>query len=326
MNRREALVRLLRLGGLTAAAGGLGVWLSGRSRHPVEEAATVINASRNHAVTADPKLPEMVVVQGLAHGDDPRWLTRRAIEELGGIRRFISRGDVVVIKPNIGWDRTPEQAGNTNPEVVGELVRLCQDAGAKKIVVADVSCNDPRRCFLRSGIAAAAAAEGAEIVLPDERRFHEVDLRGDVLHTWPVLDAFLNADKVINVPVAKHHGLTGVTLGMKNWYGILGGPRHRLHQHIHESLADLAAFMRPTLTVIDGYRVLLRNGPTGGNLEDVALKKTILASTDPVAIDAYAARAWWNLDESQLRYLTLASQRGLGTWQFEKLRTRTVTE
>jgi len=325
MDRREALGRLLRLGGLTVAAGGLGVWLSGRSVRPPEEAAAVLDANRNHAVAADPKLPEMAVVQGVAHGDDPRWLTSRALEELGGIKRFIARGDVVVIKPNIGWDRTPEQAGNTNPEVVAELVRLCQGAGAKKVVVSDVSCNEPRRCFQRSGIAAAASAEGAEIVLPDERRFQEVDLRGDVLHTWPVLDAFLNADKVINVPIAKQHGLTGVTLGMKNWYGILGGPRHRLHQHIHESLADLAAFMRPTLTVIDGYRVLLRNGPTGGSLEDVAFKKTILASTDPVAADAYAAHAWWDLDASELRYLQLAAQRGLGTWQFEKLRTQVVT-
>jgi uncharacterized protein (DUF362 family) len=318
LDRREALLRLLRLGGLGAGTAALGIWLRGQSRRPEEAAAASI--SRDHRVPPDAGLPELAVVQG----ENPSLLAQRAVGELGGMRRFVGRGDIVVVKPNIGWDRTPEQAANTNPQVVAELVRLCQEAGAKKVIVTDVSCNEPRRCFQRSGIAAAAAAQGAEVILPEERLFREIDLRGDVLRSWPVLEAFLNADKLINVPIAKHHSLTGVTLGMKNWYGILGGPRHRLHQHIDESLADLAAFLRPTLTVLDGYRVLLRNGPTGGNLEDTALKKTILASTDPVALDAYAARAWWNLDERQLPYLQMAVHRGLGTASFEKLRTRTV--
>ncbi len=315
-DRRQALIRLLRLGGLSAAAAGLGAWLSSRSRRPEEPAAP--DQRRNFTVPRDPSLPEMAVIQG----DDPRRLVRRAIEELGGIRRFISPGDVVVIKPNIAWDRTPAQAANTNPDVVAEMVRLCREAGAKRVVVTDVSTNEPRRCFQRSGIARAARAEGAEVVLPEDRRFREVDLRGDVLATWPVLEPFLAADKMINIPVAKHHNLTGATLGMKNWYGILGGPRHRLHQRIHESLADLADFMRPTLTIIDAYRVLLRNGPTGGNLEDVALKKTLIAGTDPVALDAYAAKAYWDLDPQRLLYLKLASDRGLGTLGFENLRTR----
>jgi uncharacterized protein (DUF362 family) len=111
---------------------------------------------------------------------------------------------------------------------------------------------------------------------------------------------------------------------MKNWYGILGGQRHRLHQHIHESLVDLADFVRPTLTLVDSYRVLLRNGPTGGNLEDVLLKKTVVAGTDPVALDAYAAKAYWNLDPPALPYLKMAEQRGLGSLQFDKLHTQIV--
>jgi len=260
----------------------------------------------------------MVVTQG----GDPRALVRRALEELGGIRRFITRGDVVVVKPNIGWDRTPEQAANTNPEVVAEVVRLCHAAGAARVVVTDVSCNEPRRCFERSGIAAAARAEGALVILPEERKFREVDLRGDVLNVWPVFEPFLAADKIINMPIAKHHSLTGATLGMKNWYGILGGQRQRLHQRIHECLVDLGEFMRPTFTIIDAFRVLLRNGPTGGNFEDVAFKKTLLAGTDPVALDAYAAKAYWDLDYQRLPYLRLATDRGLGTMHFETVRTR----
>jgi len=317
--RRDALLEILRLGGLSAAAGGAAWWLSSRSRRPEE--AFAASVQHNFTVPADPQLPQMSVAQG----DDPRTLARKAIEAVGGMKRFVARGDVVVVKPNIAWDRTPEQAANTNPQVVAEIVRLCQEAGAKKVIVTDVSCNDPRRCFERSGIAAAARAEGAEVPLPEERRFKEVDLRGDVLTAWPVLEYFLAADKMINVPIAKHHSLTGVTLGMKNWYGILGGPRHRLHQRIHESLVDLADFMRPTLTVMDAYRILLRGGPTGGNLSDTALKKTVVASTDPVALDAYIAKAFWDLDAGKLPYLKLAEDRGLGKLDFDKLRTRVVS-
>ena len=163
------------------------------------------------------------------------------------------------------------------------------------------------------------------MILPDPTKFREIDLQGEVLRAWPVFEPFLNADKVINVPIAKHHALTGTTLGMKNWYGILGGQRNQLHQRIHESLVDLADFMRPTLTMIDCYRVLLRNGPTGGNLEDVLLKKTIVASTDTVAVDAYVAKAFWNMEVDALPYLKLAAKRGLGIVEFEKLRTQIRT-
>jgi len=312
------LIALARLGGLSAAATALGFWLNSRSRRPEELATSSLK--RQFAVPPDSSLPEMAVTRG----GEPRQRVERAIQELGGIRRFVSRGDVVVIKPNIAWDRTPAQAANTNPEVVAALVRLCREAGAKNVIVTDVSINEPRRCFERSGIAAAALAEGAQIILPEERKFREVDLHGEVLRSWPVFEPFLAADKMINVPVAKHHSLTGATLGMKNWYGILGGERQRLHQHIHESLVDLADFMRPTLTVIDAYRVLLRNGPGGGNAGDVALEKTVIAGTDPVALDAYAAKAYWNLDHVTLRYLKLASDRGLGSMNFENVRTRMV--
>jgi uncharacterized protein (DUF362 family) len=249
-------------------------------------------------------------------------LVQQVLENLGGTSRFIRRQDVVVVKPNIAWDRTPEQAANTNPDLVAEVVRQCWSAGAKRVIVTDVSCNEAQRCFHRSGIQAAAQSAGAEVILPDSELFREVDLGGVVLKTWPVFKPFLEADKILNLPIAKHHGLTGTTLGMKNWYGILGGQRNRLHQQIHQSLADLAAFMLPTLTIMDCYRVLMRNGPTGGNLEDVALKKTVVASTDPVALDAYVAKAYWDLDPVHLPYLQMAANRGLGTVEFQTLATK----
>jgi uncharacterized protein (DUF362 family) len=316
LSRREALIRLLRVAGVGAGAAGFSVWLSHQSSRP--EITVAANVKRGHTVAANAALPELAIIEG----EDPAQLARQALEELGGMKRFVSRGEVVLVKPNIGWDRTPEQAANTNPDVVAEIVRQCLQSGAKRVIVTDVSCNEARRCFQRSGIAAAAQAAGAEVILPDPSRFKEVDLQGEVLTKWQVFDAFLEVDKVINVPIAKHHTLTGTTLGMKNWYGILGGSRNQLHQRIHESLVDLADFMRPTLTVVDCYRILLRNGPTGGNLQDVLLKKTLVASTDPVAIDAYVAKSFWNLNPDSLPYLGMAAKRGLGTVEFEKLRTR----
>ena len=313
LTRREAMLQLLRVGGAAGVVGGAAVWLSQHNHRPIPAAA--VQARRDHRTAVDSQHPHLTVVQG----GEPRELVKRALADLGGISRFISRQDVVVVKPNIAWDRTPEQAANTNPEVVAEVVRQCWQAGAKRVIVTDVSCNEPRRCFHRSGIEAAARAEGAEVILPDPTLFREVNLGGVVLKSWPVFTPFLEADKVINLPIAKHHVLTGATLGMKNWYGILGGERNRLHQQIHQSLVDLASFMLPTLTMIDCYRVLLRNGPTGGNLEDVATKKAIVAGTDPVALDAYVAKAYWNLDPEHLPYLQMAAARGLGTVDFDKL-------
>jgi uncharacterized protein (DUF362 family) len=202
---------------------------------------------------------------------------------------------------------------------------MCRAAGAGSVIVTDVSCNEAEACFDRSGIAAAARAAGAEVVLPHSRYFTRVNLKGDTLGEWPVLQPFLDADRLINVPIAKHHSLTGVTLGMKNWYGLIGGDRNRLHQRIHESIVDLTSFAKPTLTVMDAYRVLMRNGPTGGDVDDVETKRTVIASVDPVAVDAYAALAWWNLPGPRVRYLRIAEGRGLGKVDFASLRTVTAT-
>lgn len=318
-DRREFMLRVLRLGGLSAATLGAAAWLHTRSGRPAESAVLV--ADRRAGIPGDPSLPEMVVVQG----GEPDPMVRRALAELGGIRRFIARGDVVAVKPNIGWDRAPEQAANTNPALVAAVVQLCLEAGAGRVIVTDLSCNDPRVCFERSGIAAAARAAGADVILPDERHFRQANLGGEVLTAWPVLEPFLTADKIVNLPIAKHHSLTGCTLGMKNFYGIIGGQRSRLHQRIHESLVDLLAFARPTLTILDAYRVLLRGGPTGGSLADVELKKTLVAGTDPVAIDAYAAKAWWDLDARRLPFLRMAEARGLGKMDFEHVRTKLLS-
>ena len=320
MDRRTFLQSLARAGALGAGAGGLGAWLKGRSERPVEAGAVAVK--RRQLLADNPGLPLLAT----ARGESPRALVRAAVESLGGMSRFVQRGELVVVKPNIGWDRAPDLAATTNPDVVAEVVRLCREAGARQVVVTDVSCNDARASFDRSGIAAAASAAGATVILPEPHRFRTVNLRGDTLTEWPVLEPFTTADKVINVAIAKHHSLTGVTLGMKNWYGVIGGQRDRLHQRIHESLADLTSFVAPALTIIDGYLVLRRNGPTGGSLSDVERRKTVVASADPIAADAYAARLFFELDPPQLPFLRLGEARGLGHLEFDvaRLAERTV--
>lgn len=321
-DRRTFLLRVLRLGAASAATVGAGVYLAGRSQRPQEDVAERVG--RDHRVPERMDLPEMVVAQGAAAG--PAALVRQAVDALGGMSRFVARGETVVIKPNVAWDRLPELAATTNPDVVAKVVRLCRAAGARSVIVTDVTCNDAEACFDRSGIRAAARAAGAEVVIPKPRLFATVDLGGETLGAWPVLEPFLDADRLINLPIAKHHSLTGVTLGLKNWYGLIGGDRNRLHQRIHESIADLAAFARPTLTILDAWRVLMRSGPTGGSQDDVEAKYTVVASTDPVALDAYAAKAWWDLDVPRLRFLRVAEARGLGRADFSALRTRIVGE
>jgi uncharacterized protein (DUF362 family) len=274
--------------------------------------------TRDYRLHDAASLPSLAIAKGdpTAGEVDPEALVRRAIDALGGMKRFVSRGDRVVVKPNIGWDRTPLHAANTSPRVVAAVVKLAYDAGAKNVVVTDASCNEPSRCFTRSGIWDAAYAADAEVVLPAEHRFRTMRLRGEVLGEWPVYTALVEADKVINVPVAKHHNLAKYTGAMKNWYGALGGRRNRLHQNIDVSIADLATFMQPTLTVIDGTRVLLRNGPQGGNIADAKDLHTVVASTDQVAADAYACGLIGQTPD-QIAYLRMGRERGLGTtdWQ-----------
>jgi uncharacterized protein (DUF362 family) len=266
------------------------------------------------------ELPEFVVAK---NEPNPAILARRAVDALGGMKRFVSRGDVVVVKPNIGWDRMPIHAANTNPEVVATVVQMAFEAGAKRVVVTDASCNDPNRCFQRSGIWRSSYKLGADVIIPAEHRFRTMRLNGDVLDEWPVYTPLVQADKVINVPVAKHHNLAKYTGAMKNWYGSLGGRRNRLHQNIDVSVADLATFMRPTLVVVDATRVLVRNGPQGGNVDDTREMNTVIATVDQVAADAYGTSLIGQKREN-VAYLKMGHERGLGTMFWENLRVKEV--
>jgi uncharacterized protein (DUF362 family) len=307
VTRREALTRLGKVGAVVAASGTIGRLLydgEGYEAYHAREQRQIRDFETANRVSG----PKLAIARNC---QDIELLVRRAVDALGGMKRFVSRGDVVAIKPNIGWDRLPVHAANTNPRVVAEVVRLAFDAGAKEVVVSDASCNEPNRCFQRSGIWRAAHALGASVILPSEHRFREIRIRGDILDRWPVYLPMVNADKVINIPIAKHHNLSRFTGGMKNWYGILGGRRNRLHQNIDISIADLASFMRPTLTILDATRVLLRNGPQGGNIDDAKDLYQVIAGLDPVAVDAYGA-SLLGINPATVEYLRLVEQRGLG--------------
>ncbi|MGO8998505.1 MAG: DUF362 domain-containing protein [Polyangiaceae bacterium] len=325
--RREALLRIGAATGVLAGASVLGraAWDKG-GFGAVAEAGT--RQVRDYRVAGGPNPQErleLAVAKGSLEGasSKPEDLVRRAVDALGGMKTFISRGDVVVVKPNIGWDRLPIHAANTSPDVVGAVVKLAFDAGAKKVIVADGSCNDPNRCFQRSGIWRTAYALGAEVVLPAEHRFRTTRMKGEILDEWPIFTTLVDADKVINVPVAKHHNLAKYTAAMKNWYGILGGRRNRLHQSIDISIADLATFMRPSLVVVNATRVLMRNGPQGGNIDDTRVMNTVIATVDQVAADAYGCTLIGQ-HRDNVPYLKMGHERGLGTMYWENLRWKEV--
>lgn len=312
IDRRQFLRRTAVTCGLAI---GAGIWgYVYYSNEPVRRRDEKIYTFRNFRVAESDSYPAFVIV----HGKHVQTMTRTALAKLGGISRFIKPGEKVLIKPNVGWDRQPEQAANTNPELVGAVVSLCREAQASEVWVTDVSINDPYRSFARSGIETAVKRAGGKVKFTTENDFVLTDLKGEILKIWPVSRFYHQVDKVINLPVVKHHSLSKCTIAMKNWYGILGGRRNRLHQDIDLSIADLAAAVRPTLTIIDATRVLVRNGPTGGDLSDVSLEDTIIAGLDEVALDAYSLR-FLGLEAKDVPFLALGEKRGLGISDWKSL-------
>ena len=260
------------------------------------------------------------VVEGIGQKKEVpvKELTRKVFEAAGGIHRFISKGDVVVIKPNISWARSPDLAASTNPEVLEAVIDLCYEAGAKKVRIADHTIHNARRCFALTGAGLVAQKTGADLVYPRSSLMKDMKIHGHRLDVWPVFVPLVEADKLINLPVAKHHGLTTLTLGIKNWIGGVGGRRSALHQDINQSIVDLAQFFKPTLTLIDAIRVMIRNGPSGGSLSDVAVKNTLILSNDQVAADALAA-GLFGVSPEELGFINLGKKWDLGTTDFRHL-------
>ncbi len=279
------------------------------------------------AWTASALFPSLLGAAGktadvaVASAASPAERARKAVALLGGMNAFVSRGEVIVLKPNIGWDRTPEQAANTDPEFVVAVAEMCLAAGAKSVRVFDRTCNDARRCYVNSGIKDAVERYARKNRVEDALRIYHVEDRKFVrtsipnalaIREWDLYRDVLDADKIVNLPVAKHHSLAGITLGLKNMMGIMGGNRGQIHYRLPECLVDVHRRVPVALTVIDAGRVLLRNGPSGGNLADVKSFGKAFASRDVVAADVVAAERIFRMAPRDVGHIAKAMESGLG--------------
>ncbi|MCL1926559.1 MAG: DUF362 domain-containing protein [Syntrophorhabdaceae bacterium] len=274
-----------------------------------------------------PSGPQVSV--SMAEGGSPGSNAEKAVAALGGMGAFVSRGDVVVVKPNMGWDRTPAQAANTHPDVVVAVASMCLAAGAKAVRIFDRTCNESRRCYVSSGIQEAverfAKKNGVEDALRvyhvEDRKFVRTSIPNAlVLKDWELYRDALDADKIINVPIAKHHSLSLVTLGLKNMMGVMGGNRGQAHFRLSECLVDVNRRVPSHLTVIDAGMVLVRNGPTGGSLADVEKFGAAFASSDIVAADATVAEKVFKRKGEDVPHIRKAMESGLGIVSSSQIR------
>ncbi len=316
VERRRFLARLGKAGLSIAGAGALS-WALYDQKGPTAEIET------GQLVT----LPDFSLqrqqgkVISIVRGADRIKTVGRAIDLLGGIGRFVGKGDTVAIKPNVAFASPPMLGATANPDLVAEVVRLCRSAGAREVIVADNPINDPASCFMLSGIGKAAAEAGAKVVLPKPHLFRHTTLQGaKLIRNWPIFfEPFRKADKLIGISPVKDHHRSGASMSMKNWYGLLGGRRNVFHQDINTIIAELAMMVRPSLVILDGTEVMMTNGPTGGSLSDLKRTNTMIASCDLVAADSCGA-GLLGLKVSDLPYLTRAERAGVGTTDYESLK------
>lgn len=283
------------------------------------EGSTILAADKG-ASTETPN--DLVAVMG----GEPAELYKKGIEAMGGMKRFVKKGQKVVVKPNIGWDKTPEYAANTNPVLVSEIVKDCLAAGASEVVVFDHTCDEWEGCYKNSGIAEAAEKAGAKVAFAhDEKYYREVELPLAVKMKNPKIhEAIIDCDVWINVPILKNHGGAKMTISMKNYMGIVWD-RGYLHRHnLQQCIADATTYeKRPVLNIVDAYRIMTQNGPKGKTTDDVQLAKAIFMSTDIVAVDTAATKFFSQYREMSLDnipYLSMAQNVKVGTMDIDSLK------
>jgi uncharacterized protein (DUF362 family) len=245
-------------------------------------------------------------------------MVKAALDSMGGVSHFIQKGDVVVIKPNVAFDKNPDLAATTQPDTVSAVTRLCFGAGARKVIVADNPINNPESCFYKTKVGEAAIRAGAELMLPKDSYFEQLYVGGETItSTWRMFyRPFREATKVIGISPVKDHNLCKATVTMKNWYGLLGNPRNQFHQNIHGIISDFALMMKPSFVIADGRKLLMRNGPTGGSLNDVKRGDTMVIGTDHTAVDSWCVTKLLERPRDQIIYLDKVITRGLGVdWQ-----------
>jgi len=310
MNRREFLNKtgkFLIAGSLTSLT-GCNAMLNLLPAQEIPAKLGKLNITSNY--------PHLSVVKG----SNPAINVIKALEKLGGIKRFVKKGNKVIIKPNLLTAREPQFATTTNPEVIHTLVKLCLAAGASEVTVLDNPTSNPKITYEVAGIAKATTAAGGKIKILTSRNFVNYSIpKAKVLKKWSLVKDIFSADVFINVPIAKSHGLAKLTMSMKNLMGIMGGFRQLVHQNFEQKIVDLNTAVKPNLVILDAYRILVKNGPTGGNLADVKLAKTVVVGTSQVAVDAFGATLF-GLKPTEITYLHKAYQQGLGEINLNKLK------
>jgi len=316
ISRREFMIRAGATGALLAgaAAGGYALW---QREHfvPGFQAEKGLQLP-SYALAPDKLLPSLAI----AHGPEHDKTIRAAIGALGGMGRFVKKGDVVMLKPNVAFDTPPPLAATTHPETLRAVAKLVLEAGAARVYIADNPINSPTGCFWKSGLKQVADDLGLDLMYPEANSFSPLELNGEVLRNWTFFhEPFKKATKVIGVAPCKDHNLCHASMTMKNWYGLLGGRRSQFHQYIHSIVSDFALMMKPTLVILDGMNVLMKNGPTGGRLSDVKQMNTVVAGTDMVAVDSYGYTHLMERDLAELTYIHKAHDRGLGNKNWKDL-------
>lgn len=240
---------------------------------------------------------------------------KKAVELVGGIRRYVKPGDIVVVKPNIGWNSPPHLKANTDPLIVRTIVDLCFSALASKVYVFDRSCNNPRLTYVNSGIEKAAKEAGANVLYVNDvtpKLYPEIPVKGaSFLKKTTVNRYVLESDVLINVPVAKHHSSAGLTIGMKNLMGITGDNRSMWHWELHEAISDINLAIRSHLTIVDATSIMVTNGPTGGKTEYLRRLDTIIASPDVVSADSESTTLF-GLKPEDIKHIVLGAAKGVG--------------
>ncbi len=264
--------------------------------------------------------PAAAADMGIGRGGLPAQRLRAALDGIGGITHYIQPGDIVLVKPNVAFDRAPALGATSNPELLKELIHiLLVDCRVQEVRVADNPIESPSDCFMKSRIREATETAGGRVYLPDSNAFKMLNTPGAELieHWWFFHRPFTNVDKVIGLAPIKDHNLCSASMGMKNWYGLLGGTRNQFHQDIHGIVSDLSIMIRPTLTILDGSKILMQNGPTGGDPTNVKSGETLIASVDPVACDAWAFEHLLDRGRDYPQYLFKAEEKGSGKLDWE---------
>lgn len=300
MDRREFIKKSIQAGIILGSASSLGKYsnlLASQKSFP----------SNNY---------DLVAIKG----GEPDAMLDKAIESLGGMKSFVKKGQKVVVKPNIGWDVTPERAGNTNPVLVKRIVQHCYEAGAKEVYVFDNTCDNWKRCYSNSGIEKAVKDAGGKMVPGNSESYYQkVEVKqGKKLTDTQVHELILESDVFINVPILKDHASTHLTIAMKNLMGNVWDRQYWHRNDLHQCIADFTSFRKPDLNIVDAYYVMKKNGPRGTSRGDVVLLKSQIISPDIVAVDAAAAKLF-GIEPADVEYIKFANDMKLGTMNLSKL-------